>query len=57
MIIAITQNKIAFEKNLFNKVIDDDINQHLDTIHQNHNVDPLMWKLKGKWWENIGLLM
>jgi hypothetical protein len=39
------------------EVSDDNVNQHPDAIHQNHNVDPPTHKLKNKWWKNMGLLM
>jgi hypothetical protein len=37
-----------------NGVNDDNVNQHLDAIHRNHNVDP---PTHNKWWKDMGLLM
>ncbi len=40
-----------------NQVSNDDINQCPNTIHQNHNVDLLIKRMKGKRQKNVGLCM
>ncbi len=40
---------------IYSNGVNDDVNQHLDTIHWIHNVDPPTCKLKSRWQKNMGL--